>query len=182
MPSPAGLTSGSITLRKYFLRRRWMASQLELARVAQLYAPQVGETRLAVSSPAMTSASEIGAELLSAVASPFPPPRFWSKDRPARGDAASAPPKDAQTARPFFVPAPSRHIAERHAQADRHLLDPDHRRGADRHRAGLRVRLFRHAGGQGAQGRGLSDRPGQLQSGDDPDRSRSSRRHLSRTD
>src|SRR5262249_11368738 len=70
--------------------------------VAQLYAPQVGETRLAVSSPAMTSASEIGAELLSAVAPPFPPPRFWSKDRPARGDAASAPPKDAHNGAPFF--------------------------------------------------------------------------------
>ena len=43
--------------------------------------------------------------------------------------------------------------------------------GPDRHRPGLRVRLFRHAGVQGAEGGGLSGRPGQFQSGDDHDRS-----------
>ncbi len=68
------------------------------------------------------------------------------------------------------------------AQTDRHLLDPDHRRGPDRHRPGLRVRLFRHAGLQGAQGRGLSGRPGQFQSGDDHDRSGSGGRDLYRAD
>src|SRR5262245_30609278 len=42
-------------LRENFLRRGWIASQLGLARVAHSYAPQVGYTRLAVSSPAMTA-------------------------------------------------------------------------------------------------------------------------------
>ena len=68
------------------------------------------------------------------------------------------------------------------AQADRHLLDPDHRRGADRHRPGVRVRLFRHAGLQGAQGRGLPGRPGQFQSGDHHDRSGSGGCDLYRAD
>ena len=52
----------------------------------------------------------------------------------------------------------------------------------DRHRPGLRVRLFGNAGDQGAEGRGLPDRAGQLESGDDHDRSGSRRRHLHRTD
>ena len=54
--------------------------------------------------------------------------------------------------------------------------------GPDRHRPGLRVRLFRHPGLQGAEGRGLPDRPGQFQSGDDHDRPGSGRRHLHRAD
>ena len=40
------------------------------------------------------------------------------------------------------------------AQAHRHQIDPDHRRRADRDRAGLRVRLFRRAGVQGAEAEG----------------------------
>ena len=68
------------------------------------------------------------------------------------------------------------------AQTHRHQIHPDHRRRPDRHRPGLRVRLFRHPGLQGAEGRGLPDRPGQLQSGDDHDRSGSRRRHLHRAD
>jgi hypothetical protein len=39
---------------------------------------------------------------------------------------------------------------EIHAETHRHPLDPDHRRGAHRHRPGLRVRLLRRAGLQGA--------------------------------
>ena len=54
--------------------------------------------------------------------------------------------------------------------------------GPDRHRPGLRVRLFRRAGLQGAEGRGLPDHPGQLQPGDDHDRSGAGRRHLYRAD
>ncbi len=64
----------------------------------------------------------------------------------------------------------------------RHQIDPDHRRRPDRHRPGLRVRLFRHPGLQGAQGRGLPDRAGELQSGDDHDRPGPRRRHLYRAD
>ena len=59
----------------------------------------------------------------------------------------------------------------RYAETDRHPDDHDHRRGPDRHRPGLRVRLFRHPGLQGAARRGLPDRPRQFQSGDDHDRS-----------
>ena len=72
--------------------------------------------------------------------------------------------------------------ASNDAETHRHPIDPDHRRRPDRHRPGLRVRLFRHPGLQGAEGRGLPDRAGQLQSGDDHDRSGSRRRHLYRAD
>ena len=61
-------------------------------------------------------------------------------------------------------------------------LHPDHRRRPDRHRPGLRVRLFRRAGLQGAEGRGLSRRPGELQPRHHHDRSRPRRCHLHRTD
>ena len=49
--------------------------------------------------------------------------------------------------------------------------NPHHRRRAHRHRAGLRVRLLRDAGRQGARGGGLRGRPRQLEPGDDHDRS-----------
>ena len=68
------------------------------------------------------------------------------------------------------------------AQTHRHILHPDHRRRPDRHRPGLRVRLLRRAGVQGAEGRGLSRRAGELQSRHHHDRSRSRRRHLHRAD
>src|SRR3989338_6131940 len=45
------------------------------------------------------------------------------------------------------------------AEADRHQEDPDHRVGAHHHRAGVRVRLLRHAGLQGAEERGLQSHP-----------------------
>ena len=57
-----------------------------------------------------------------------------------------------------------------------------YRRRADRDRAGVRVRLFRRAGVQGAEGRGLSDRAGQLEPGDDHDRPGAGRRDLYRAD
>ena len=68
------------------------------------------------------------------------------------------------------------------AQTHRHLLDPRHRRRPDRHRPGVRVRLFGHPGDQGAEGGGLSGRPGQFEPGDDHDRSRAGRRDLCRAD
>ena len=46
----------------------------------------------------------------------------------------------------------------------------DHRQRADRHRAGLRVRLLGHAGLPRAARRGLSGRARQLEPGDDHDR------------
>ncbi len=46
-----------------------------------------------------------------------------------------------------------------HAEADRHIDDPHHRRGADHHRSGLRIRLFRHSSLQGFARRGLSHCP-----------------------
>src|SRR5713101_5469436 len=70
-PSPAGLTTqvGFIRLAhlnlpksgrpdfgwSIFFARRWIASELGLARVPHYQAPQVGQARLAVSSPAMTN-------------------------------------------------------------------------------------------------------------------------------
>ena len=69
-----------------------------------------------------------------------------------------------------------------HAEAHRYQIHPHHRRGPHRHRAGLRVRLFRHPGLQGAEGRGLPHRPGQLQSGHHHDRSGAGGRDLHRAD
>ena len=68
------------------------------------------------------------------------------------------------------------------AEAHRHQEHPDHRRRPDRDRPGLRVRLFRRAGLQGAEGGGLPRHPGQLEPGDDHDRSRAGRRDLYRAD
>ena len=67
-----------------------------------------------------------------------------------------------------------------HAEAHRHQIHPHHRRGAHRHRAGLRVRLFRHPGLQGPEGRGLPHRPRQLQSGHYHDRPGAGGRDLHR--
>ena len=64
-----------------------------------------------------------------------------------------------------LVPCPSpvrRRISAREGltmpKTNRHPLDPDHRRGADRHRPGLRVRLLRRPGLQGAARGGLPGR------------------------
>ena len=58
--------------------------------------------------------------------------------------------------------------------------DPHHRLGPHRHRAGLRVRLLRHAGLQGAARRGLRGRARQQQPRDDHDRPRVRHAHLHR--
>jgi hypothetical protein len=47
------LTRASIEKKKHFVQG-WIATELGLARVLQYKAPQVGQARLAVSSPAMT--------------------------------------------------------------------------------------------------------------------------------
>ena len=56
------------------------------------------------------------------------------------------------------------------AQKNRYLHHPDHRRRSHRDRPGLRIRLFRHPGGEDAEGRGLPHRPRQFQSGHHHDR------------
>ncbi len=68
-----------------------------------------------------------------------------------------------------------------YAQAHRHPFRPHHRRRTDYHRPGVRVRLFRHAGLQGAEGGGLSRHPHQLQPGHHHDRPGVRRPHLHRT-
>ncbi len=78
--------------------------------------------------------------------------------------------------------AEGRSVRLSHAQAHRHKVHPDHRGWADRHRPGLRVRLFRHASLQGLERRGLSHRAGELEPGHDHDRSGIGRRHLYRAD
>ena len=67
-------------------------------------------------------------------------------------------------------------------QAHRHPQRPGHRLRADRHRAGLRVRLLRHPGLPGAARGGPAGRPGQLQPGHDHDRPGVRRRDLHRAD
>src|SRR5882724_13628165 len=59
------MTRASIFFAKTLYEDRWIASQLGLARVAHSYAPQVGYTRLAVSSPAMTAWMETRPILLT---------------------------------------------------------------------------------------------------------------------
>ena len=70
----------------------------------------------------------------------------------------------------------------KHAQAYRHQEHPHHRRRPDHHRPGLRVRLLRRAGLQGAARGGLQGHPDQQQPGDDHDRPGHGRRHLHRAD
>ncbi len=65
-------------------------------------------------------------------------------------------------------------------KAHRHQEHPDHRRRPDRHRPGLRVRLLRSPGLQGAARGGLPRHPRELESGDDHDRPGDGRRHLHR--
>src|SRR5690606_28478487 len=72
--------------------------------------------------------------------------------------------------------------ARRNAQAHRHQDRPDHRRRPVRHRPGLRIRLFRRAGLQGAARRGLPGRAGELEPGHDHDRPGHGRRGLHRAD
>ena len=90
-----------------------------------------------------------------------------------------------------FTPNPFRHyakagIAPRACQGSfraptyRHQKNPAHRLRPDRHRPGVRVRLFGHAGLQGPARRGLRGRAGQFQSGHDHDRSGHGRPHLHR--
>ncbi len=71
-------------------------------------------------------------------------------------------------------------IARADAQAHRHPLDHGDRLGADRDRAGVRVRLLGHAGVQGAAPRGVPGRARELEPGHDHDRPRVRRSHLHR--
>ncbi len=91
-----------------------------------------------------------------------------------RVDAAQVGDADAQTGL-IEEPSPD-------AQAHRPAEHPDHRRRPDRHRPGLRVRLLRRAGLQGAARGGLPGHPGELQPRDDHDRPRDGRRGLHRAD
>ena len=56
--------------------------------------------------------------------------------------------------------------------ARRHLVDPRHRLGPDRHRPGVRVRLLGHPGLPGAAGGGVPGHPRQLEPRHDHDRPR----------
>ncbi len=120
--------------------------------------------------------------------SPFPPLRFSSNDRPLieagrRPDLPAHRMRDATRpgarAAAFFCARRRLEIAQRpdrraprgpNAQAHRHLDHPHHRRRPDHHRPGLRVRLFRDAGLQGAARGGLPNRPDQFESGHHHDR------------
>ena len=73
-------------------------------------------------------------------------------------------------------------VRSRTCQTKRHPEHPDHRRRADRDRPGLRVRLLRRPGLQGAARGGLPGHPGELQPGHDHDRPGDGRCHLHRAD
>ena len=74
-------------------------------------------------------------------------------------------PRHAQTVCAAASPSPLQHRSLRlNAEAHRPREHPDHRRRPDRDRAGLRVRLLRRAGLQGAARGGLPRHPGQLES------------------
>ena len=74
------------------------------------------------------------------------------------------------------------HLAAAHAETHGHRIHSRHRRRPDRHRPGVRVRLFRHPGLPGAGAGGLPRRAGELQPGDHHDRPRNRRRDLRRAD
>ena len=71
-------------------------------------------------------------------------------------------------------------VRKRRAETDRHQDRHADRVGPDRDWAGLRVRLLRDPGRQGAEGRGLPGRAGELEPGDDHDRPGDGRPHLRR--
>ena len=167
------------------------ASSLRLLRKLRLGKPRRSE-----------GCRDVARRAKSGVGQPFPPHRtaaqnspicrlmarfwgfrgcgIWSKDHPRARVTRALGLGDAQHARPFFVPKIQ--SARPDAQKNRHLHHPDHRRRPHRDRPGLRIRLFRHPGGEGAEGRGLPGRPGQFQSGDDHDRPGTGRCHLYRAD
>ena len=66
------------------------------------------------------------------------------------------------------------------AETKRHRVDPDHRSGTDRHRAGVRVRLLRRAGMQGALGGRFPGGAGELEPCHHHDRPGPRRRDLHR--
>ena len=79
-------------------------------------------------------------------------------------------------------PASARTIRGVHAQTHRYPHRPDHRRRTHRHRPGLRIRLFRRPGLQGAARGRLPGGAGQFQPRHHHDRSGHGGRHLYRTD
>ena len=89
---------------------------------------------------------------------------------------------DGPAPQPPTPPTPPTRKGAPDAPPLRHLQRPRHRLRADRHRAGLRVRLLRHPGLPGAARGGDPGHPGQLQPGDDHDRPRVRRRDLHRAD
>ncbi len=102
------------------------------------------------------------------------PARLYNRrNLPNRGESKPPGPEHGRRARPCKAV---------HAETYRHPLDPDHRGGAHRHRPGLRVRLLRRPGLQGAARGGLPGDPGELQPRHHHDRPRDGRRHLHRAD
>ena len=104
--------------------------------------------------------------------------------RRARVQRAVPPRGRGRAARRRGPVRPVRRAAWRSADAPprRHQARPRDRLRADRHRAGVRVRLLRHPGLPGAARGGHPRLAGQLQPGDDHDRPGVRRRHLHRAD
>ena len=112
--------------------------------------------------------------------------RRVARRRPPRRRARPRPPSETQrerAARERADDADHRHSGQlpgSHGAREQTLEGPHHRLRADRHRAGGRVRLRRHAGLQGDARGGRDVRPRQLEPGDDHDRRGRRRRRLHR--
>ena len=104
--------------------------------------------------------------------------------RPARrgreGPARHVPDRSARRRRAHQEETRSEGITDSRAETRRHQDRHGHRVRSDRDRPGLRVRLLGDPGRQGAAGRGLPGRAGELEPGDDHDRPGDRRPHLRR--
>ncbi|MGY4284782.1 hypothetical protein ACVWXO_004002 [Bradyrhizobium sp. LM2.7] len=111
----------------------------------------------------------------------FAAPESGLRPTRARGRPTRSRPQGTRSKRALFL-CPNPTSARVDAQTYRHHHHPDHRRRSYRDRTGLRVRLFGHAGGEDAEGRGLSHRPRQFQPGHHHDRPGIGRCDLYRAD
>ncbi len=107
-------------------------------------------------------------------------PRAWPTAQPTA--TPRSPCRCSTSSSLALCPTGHPETVDAHAPPHRHPIHPHHRRRPDRHRPGLRVRLFRRPGLQGAAGGGLPGHPGQLQPRHHHDRPGPGGRDLYRAD
>ncbi len=149
-------------------------------RVATLLALAVAHPLATLQSSSRSTACPGRSRITSG--SPAPPgSRSWSRST-CRQTPRRAPFCPCAPARLGYNPGQFANWGRTDAEKNRYQVDHDHRSRAHRHRTGLRVRLFRRTGLQGAARGRLPGHPGQLQPRHDHDRSRHGGCHLYRTD